>query len=69
MLSICLKCKKDTQSINPKVSNTIHRTTMFLSKFSARLKIKGINTLIKYIKYTRVWLQYQKMSVLVSYKI
>lgn len=54
MLSICLKCKKDTQSINPKVSNTIHRTIMFLSKFLARLKIKGINTLIKYIKYTRV---------------
>ena len=30
MLSYCLKCKKYTESINPKISATI--TTMILSK-------------------------------------
>ena len=32
MLSYCLKCKKDTESINPKVSATINGKTMILSK-------------------------------------
>ena len=32
MLSYCLKCKKNTESINPKVSKTINRKTMILSK-------------------------------------
>ena len=32
MLSYCLKCKKNTESINPKVSKTINSKTMVLSK-------------------------------------
>ena len=32
MLSYCLKCKKITESINPKFSKTIHGKTMILSK-------------------------------------
>ena len=30
MLSYCLNCKKNTKSINPKVSKTIHGKTMIL---------------------------------------
>ena len=32
MLSYCLKCKKNTESINPKVPKTSNGKTMFLSK-------------------------------------
>ena len=32
MLSYCLKCKKDTESINPNVSKTNNGKTMILSK-------------------------------------
>ena len=32
MLSYCLKCKKNTESINPKVSKTTYGKTMILSK-------------------------------------
>ena len=32
MLSSCLKCKKNTESINPKVSKTTNGKTMILSK-------------------------------------
>ena len=32
MRSNCLKCKKDTKSINPRFSNTIKGRTMILSK-------------------------------------
>ena len=32
MKSYCLKCKKDTKNINPKVSNTSNGKTMILSK-------------------------------------
>ena len=32
MLSYCLKCKKNTESINPKVSKTRNGKTMILSK-------------------------------------
>ena len=32
MLSYCLKCKKNTESINPKVSQTANGKTMILSK-------------------------------------
>ena len=32
MLSFCLKCKKRTRSIDPKVSATINGKTMILSK-------------------------------------
>ena len=31
MKSYCLKCKKDTENINPRVSNTSHSKTMLLS--------------------------------------
>ena len=34
MLSYCLKCKKDTESINPKVSKTTNGKTMILSKWA-----------------------------------
>ena len=32
MLSYCLKCKKNTESIDPKVSETSNGGTMILSK-------------------------------------
>ena len=32
MLSYCLKCKKSTESINPRVSETTNGKTMMLSK-------------------------------------
>ena len=32
MLSYCLKCKKNTEGINPKVSKTTNGKTMMLSK-------------------------------------
>ena len=32
MLSYCLKCKKNTESIDPKVYATSHGRTMILSK-------------------------------------
>ena len=34
MLSYCLKCKKSTESINPKVSKTTHGKMMILSTCS-----------------------------------
>ena len=32
MKSYCLKCKKDTENINPRVSKTSNNKTMILSK-------------------------------------
>ena len=32
MNSYCLKCRKDTDNINPRVSNTSNSRTMILSK-------------------------------------
>ena len=32
MKSDCLKCKKDTENINPKISQTSNNRTMVLSK-------------------------------------
>ena len=32
MKSYCLKCKKDTENINPRVSKTSNNRTMILSK-------------------------------------
>ena len=32
MKSYCLKCRKDTDNINPRVSNTSNSRTMILSK-------------------------------------
>ena len=34
MKSYCLKCKKDTEKINPRVSNTSNGKTMLLSKYA-----------------------------------
>ena len=34
MKSYCLKCGKDTENINPRVSNTSNGRTMMLSKYS-----------------------------------
>ena len=34
MLSYCLKCKKNTESIDPKVSATNNGRTMILSKWA-----------------------------------
>ena len=44
MESYCLKCRKDIENINPRVSNTSNGITMILSKCaicgSKKLKIK-----------------------------
>ena len=40
MKSYCLKCKKDTENINPRVSNTGNGKTMLLSK-SAKYAVKN----------------------------
>ena len=52
MLSYCLKCKKDTESINPKVSKTTNGKAMILptcticgskkSKFIKEKQVKGL---------------------------
>ena len=34
MKSYCLKCRKDTGNINPRVSNTCNGKTMILSKYT-----------------------------------
>ena len=34
MKSCCLKCRKDTENINPRVSNTSNGRTMILSKYA-----------------------------------
>ena len=34
MKSYCLECKKGTENINPRVSNTSNDKTMLLSKFA-----------------------------------
>ena len=46
MLSYCLKCKKNTYSINPKVSATSNGRTMILSK-CATCAVKNQNLLKK----------------------
>ena len=35
MSSYCLKCKKDTENINPRVSKISNSKTMLLSKFAS----------------------------------
>ena len=40
MKSYCLKCKKDTENINPRISNTTNSKTMLLSKFIKNQKAK-----------------------------
>ena len=44
MLSYCLKCKKNTESINPKVLKTTNGKTMTLSKCAIRA-VKNQNLL------------------------
>ena len=34
MKSYCLKCRKDTENVNPRVSKTSNGRTMVLSKFA-----------------------------------
>ena len=56
MLSYCLKCKKNTESINPKVSATSNGKTMILSrcaicgskksKFIKKQKAKGLLSIL-----------------------
>ena len=41
MLSYCLKCKKNTESINPKVLKTTNGKTMILSKCAIRSSKKS----------------------------
>ena len=36
MKSYCLKCRKDTENINPKISKTSNGRTMLLSKCAIR---------------------------------
>ena len=48
MLSYCLKCKKNTESIDTKVSATSNGRTMILSKCAICGSIKS-----KFIKKTR----------------
>ena len=48
MLSYCLKCKKNTKSINPRVSKTSNNKTMLLSECA----ICGTKT-IKIFQITR----------------
>ena len=38
MKSYCLKCRKDTENINPKVSNTSNGKAMILSKCEIFIK-------------------------------
>ena len=40
MPSYCLKCRKNTKSINPKVLKTTNGKTMILSKFAICKKVK-----------------------------
>ena len=48
MLSFCLKCKKNTESLNPKISATSNGKTMILSKCAICDAKKS-----KFIKKTR----------------
>ena len=41
MKSYCLKCKKDTENINPRVSNASNDRTMILSKCAIYLGKKS----------------------------
>ena len=57
MLSYCLKCKRNTESINPKVSKTTNGKAMILStcaicgskksKFIKQQEAKGLLSIVK----------------------
>ena len=49
MKSFCLKCKKDTENINPKVSNTSNGRKTILSKCAICSSKKS-----RFIKYRKV---------------
>ena len=42
MLSYCLKCRKNTESINPEVSKTKNGKTIILSKSIKEQQAKGL---------------------------
>ena len=42
MLSYCLKCRKNTESIYPEVSKTKNCKTIILSKFIKQQQAKGL---------------------------
>ena len=42
MLSYCLKCRKNTESKNPKVVNTKNERIMLLSKYPVCEKASGL---------------------------
>ena len=42
MLSYCLKCRKNTESINPEVSKTKNGKTIILSKSIKEQQTKGL---------------------------
>ena len=46
MLCYCLKCKKNTESINPRVSKTINGKTVIMSKCASKnVAVKNQNLL------------------------
>ena len=61
MKSYCLKCRKNTENINPRVSKTSNGRTMVLSKcaicdskksrFIKKQEAKGLLSNLKYGKY------------------
>ena len=67
MLSYCLKCKENTESINPKVSKTTNGKTMILSKCaicgSKKSKFRRHFVLIKY-KFISVILLYKMNNII-----
>ena len=51
MLPYCLKCKKNTESVNPRVSKTSDGKTMILSKFAIRGSNKDLSRNKKQVEY------------------
>ena len=41
MLSYCLKCRKNTENINPKISGTSNDKTMILSNCAIQVAVKN----------------------------
>ena len=57
MKSYCLKCRKDSENINPKVSNTRNVIVMILSKCAICGSKKVILGCIRYITKENLLLQ------------
>ena len=49
--SYCLKCRKDTENINPRVSKTSNGRTMLLSKCYAAVKNQDLSKIKKQKEY------------------